>query len=135
MIADGRKTIETRTWQTPHRGDLLICASKRPIVDNLPTGAALAIVELLDCRPMTAADEPAACCAIYPKAFAWLLRNPRPLPRPLPVIGKLKMFDVDLEALQHHLPPPGASREQPERSVDATRGRSASENRIQPPLS
>ncbi|GAH18321.1 unnamed protein product, partial [marine sediment metagenome] len=35
-ILSGEKTIETRTWRTKYRGDILICASK-------PTGRAVAI--------------------------------------------------------------------------------------------
>jgi hypothetical protein len=28
LVAQGRKTIETRTWATPYRGWLLVCATR-----------------------------------------------------------------------------------------------------------
>jgi hypothetical protein len=86
-IISGEKTIETRTWKTKYRGQLLICASK-------PTGHAVAIAYLADCRPMTKADEKAACCPVYPRANAWMLRNVMVLTKPFPVKGKLSLFDV-----------------------------------------
>ena len=30
LIASGQKTIETRTWRTDYRGDLLIVSSRQP---------------------------------------------------------------------------------------------------------
>jgi len=98
LVASNRKTIETRTWQTGYRGDLLICASARsPGYEHLPGGVALAVVRLVDCRPMTEADQEAACCAIYPRAVAWVLENVRPL-TPFRVVGQQRLFDVVLPA-------------------------------------
>ncbi len=78
MIADGRKTIETRTWRTRYRGPLAIHASAHPY-EYLPTGGILAVAWLYDCRPMEAADEDAACIALYEGAYAWLLANVQPV--------------------------------------------------------
>jgi len=98
MIASGKKTIETRTWSTQYRGDLLICASRyisgRNRPEDGPFGCALAIVELMACRPMTPSDEGAACCRCYPRAWAWLLCNVRRLRNPIPIRGQLGLFDV-----------------------------------------
>lgn len=91
MIRTGEKTIETRTWSTEFRGDLLIASSKRPNIH--PAGYALAIARLVDCRPMRKEDEAAACCEIYPGAFAWVLDDLRPI-TPFPVRGQLGLFDV-----------------------------------------
>lgn len=92
MIAAGEKTIETRTWSTDYRGMLLIVSSKTPRID--PAGFALAVAELAECRPMTAKDQLDACCAIYPGAFAWVLRNVRKI-KQFPVRGQLGLFDVE----------------------------------------
>lgn len=100
LIAAGLKTIETRTWPTHHRGDLLICSSQSPRYDSLPTGAALAIVKVVDCRPMTSADEAAAGCELYARAFAWVLSDIRPLEQPIPISGRQGLFNVDLEDLR-----------------------------------
>ena len=93
MIADGEKTIETRTWPTNHRGELLICSSKKPDID--PAGCAVAVCRLVDCRPMTAAHAEAACCDVYPKAWAWFLEDVLRID-PFDVKGQLGLYDVDV---------------------------------------
>ncbi len=95
LVASGKKTLETRKWPTKYRGDVLIVSSKSPKIE--PTGQALAIVEIVNCRPMTKADESAACCPLYPGAWAWELRNVRPI-KPFPVKGQLSFYEVALPA-------------------------------------
>jgi hypothetical protein len=68
LLASGQKTIETRLWHTDYRGPLIDCVLKDSNIH--PAGYALAIAELIDCRPMMAADEAAACCARYAEAFS-----------------------------------------------------------------
>jgi len=92
MIARGEKTIETRTWTTKYRGPLLICSSKKPFIQ--PSGCAIAICELIDCRPMTEADEQAAHCHTYPGAWAWALAHIKPI-EPFRVKGQLGIFEVE----------------------------------------
>lgn len=115
LIAAGKKTIETRVWATEYRGDLLICSSKKidtqamkefegdlfqeEINLEYPTGVALCITELYDCKPMTLADEEAAMCNVYGsgrwKARSFFLRNIRPI-KQFSVIGELGIFEVKL---------------------------------------
>ncbi len=105
-IAEGLKTIETRKWCPNHRGDILIAASLRPdkiflewlisqrgidILGEIEYGKAIAIVELLHCRPMTRADESFALCPVYPGAYAWVLGNVRKI-EPYPVKGRLGLY-------------------------------------------
>ena len=52
-------------------GGLLIVSTKMPKIE--PAGYALAIVRVVDCRPMTERDELEACCSWYPDAHAWVL--------------------------------------------------------------
>jgi len=99
LIASGKKTIETRTWPTNYRGDLLICASKRPKRNGYPAGCALCIVNVIDCRPMTKADEQAACCELYQGAWSWLLTNIQPIV-PFPVKGSLGFYEVTMPVKQ-----------------------------------
>ncbi|MHC4404336.1 MAG: ASCH domain-containing protein [Planctomycetota bacterium] len=94
MIASGEKTIETRTWYAPCRGELLIVSSKKPRIE--PIGCAVALVKLVHCRPMTEADEEAACCELYHKAIAWELEDLRPL-RPFPVTGQPGIYTVAVD--------------------------------------
>ena len=90
LIADGRKTIETRTWRTHYRGPLAIHASARPYED-LPTGGIVAVAWLYDCRPMIADDEAQACIALYDGAYAWLLADVQPVPL-IPCKGMLGLW-------------------------------------------
>lgn len=82
-IATGQKLEEYRTWKTPYRGDLLICASQYNDGWCFPRGYALCVVELYD---ITWSDE-------Y-ECYAWQLRNIRPV-TPFKVKGKLHIYDVD----------------------------------------
>lgn len=91
MVASGDKTIETRKWPTDYRGPLLIVSSKSPAIP--PAGYALAIATLVDCRPMTSADEIAAKCHFYQGAYAWVLRDVRRV-KPFLVHGRLGIYDV-----------------------------------------
>jgi len=114
LIAEGEKTIETRTWQTTHRGPLLIVASLglvQPMYNSMKDwyikehgllpityqvrGAALCIVDLYDCKPMTRRDQKAACIDIYPGAFSWFLRDIKII-KPFAVKGRLNLFDVSI---------------------------------------
>lgn len=94
LIASGQKTIETRLWGTDYRGELLIVSSKRPKIE--PAGYAVALAQLIECRPMTLGDEREAMCDVYESAIAWVLKDVRPL-KPFPVTGKLGLFDVDVQ--------------------------------------
>lgn len=96
-IADGIKTIETRTWSTSYRGELLIVSSRKP--DIYPAGCAVALVDLVDCVPMTHDHERAACCPIYDGAWAWLLNNIRPV-KPVRVRGALSIYNISSHELK-----------------------------------
>jgi len=95
MIARGEKTIETRTWDTKYRGELLVVSSKKPVIPGLPSGQAIAVADLVNVRRMTIHDEEAACCEVYNNAYAWVLRNIREID-PFPVRGQLGLYDVEV---------------------------------------
>ena len=94
LIAEGKKTIEVRSWRTQYRGQLLIASSKSPNIP--PAGFVLAVVDLVDCRPMTRADEKLARCNCHPGHYAWVLANVRET-RPVPISGALGVFDRDVQ--------------------------------------
>ena len=106
LIAVGRKRIETRTWNTNYRGKLLIISSKKAVEKDTPYGGllniglrfgkALAIVELVDCRPMKKEDEKLARSPYHPDLYAWILSSIKAI-EPFPVKGKLRLFEVDYE--------------------------------------
>lgn len=117
MIWKGLKTIETRLWPTDFRGSILLVSSKGKMtrqqmsefdsvypdmLDEIKYGQALAIAELIDCRPMVAADEKAARCEVYDGAFSWVLEKVRQV-GPIDIKGQLKLYtrhvpdDLDYE--------------------------------------
>ena len=79
----GTKNIEYRTWDTKHRGDLLICSSANPQVPGMMSGCALCVVELVDTQYDSAND-----------VYEWHLSNVRKI-KAFPVKGKLNFFEVD----------------------------------------
>ena len=112
LIATGAKRIETRAWQTPHRGLLAIHATRdlsreaaalcgtspfREALlaaglagpDDLPRGCVLAIVRVTGCTPIEAPPaEPEATFGDYsPGRFAWQLDDIGALPEPLAARG------------------------------------------------
>ena len=104
VIATGEKTIECRTYQSKHRGQLVICAGKTPrnpwpahIANNRrwTYGATVCVCQLVDCRPLVQADVEAAGLApdtiIQPGNWAWILEGVKPL-EAVPVSGKVFLW-------------------------------------------
>lgn len=97
-ILCGEKNYEYRTWNTDHRGDLLICSSSNPKIEGTIPGCALCIVNVTDVIPVTKKnyqeleleDPPAR----GEKLFAWKLENVRVV-NPFPVKGKLNFYYID----------------------------------------
>lgn len=108
-VIQGRKTLETRTWTTKHRGQILLCASRSvdweawalhstDTDDMKPVGQALAVGQLVDCRKMTPADEPLALCPWDDRRYVWVLEDVFKID-PFPVKGMLGLFTVDVPTL------------------------------------
>jgi hypothetical protein len=94
LVASGKKTIETRKWTTAYRGELVICSSQKPQIN--PAGYALCIAELYHIEPMKKKHEKKACIKTYPGAYSWFLKNIRPIKPPIPIKGRLGVFDLNL---------------------------------------
>lgn len=105
-IANKHKTIETRTWYTSYRGELLIVSSKTPdrAMSQLTTqlsqrgqvieyGKAIAVCRLVDCRSMTIADEDAAMCDVYDGAYSWVLEDVKKI-NSFSMTGQLGLYDI-----------------------------------------
>lgn len=94
LILLREKTIELRSWTTRHRGPLLICAGARADFDlAYPLGVALCLVDLVDVRPYTPADSPAARSRWRAGLYAWDLASPRAVAQ-IPIKGALGLFAV-----------------------------------------
>jgi len=94
LIAEGKKTIETRKWSTKYRGDLVICSSLKPKIK--PYGSALCMVELYNIEPMRQEHEKEACIGIYKGAYSWFLRNLRKIDPVFPIHGQLGIYDLEI---------------------------------------
>lgn len=97
MVSLKSKTIETRTWSTDHRGDLLIVSTRKPELPGFLCGYALCVVNLVDCRPMKLEDEKAAKSKWLPGRWAWVLDNIRKIERPFRVRGYQGIYEVEIE--------------------------------------
>ncbi|MCU0586872.1 MAG: ASCH domain-containing protein [Syntrophobacteraceae bacterium] len=112
-ILSGQKTIEVRTWDTLHRGDLLICSSAKPAfpkedMEELEEeygcvflyGHALCVVHLADVRLMEKGDEEKALTDDFnPELYSWILEDVRPV-IPFPVKGQQSLFQVEDDLIQ-----------------------------------
>lgn len=99
-LVTGRKTIEVRSRNTAYRGQLLICASAKPIlppIDIFPVACAVGLIELYGVKPVEefTPDDWAATCIPEgerpKKGFGWLMRNARRVIE-IPVSGQLGIF-------------------------------------------
>lgn len=103
FIFCGEKEFEFRTWKTDYRGDLLICSSAEPKIENTISGHALCVVQLNEIFEVT--RENYRKFGLYKrelpdgKFYAWQLTNVRII-KPFPVKGKLNLFNVDDDLIE-----------------------------------
>jgi hypothetical protein len=123
LVVKGKKTIETRSWQTAYRGPLLIHASKSkagallaadppfsgfiPGFDRLPFGALIGRVVLVDVVPLEKQHMPVHLFEVltleerafgdYTSGrFAWMLEDPVQFDHPIPLRGGLGLWNYAL---------------------------------------
>ena len=124
FIALGLKPFETRHWATRYRGPLLIHAAKRRMTwgdcrlcerifdlamekgvpgleENLPLGAFVCMVDLVDCWPverltMDNLTESNDLGDFSKGRFAWKLRNVRRIVWPVAARGRQRFWDFNL---------------------------------------
>ncbi|MHC1729806.1 MAG: hypothetical protein AB9866_28015 [Syntrophobacteraceae bacterium] len=104
----GFKTIEACEADTLHRGDILVCSSRKPALSeeemtemeeeygcDFLYGQALFVARLVDVRLMQEGDEEAAMVLhIDPEAYSWIFEDIRPV-IPFPVKGRDGVFEVE----------------------------------------
>lgn len=110
LVGWGVKTIEVRPSNLNYRGPLVICSGKKVFDGNsllipnsleyyrqyaeiMPQGMAIAVVELIDCRPMRKEDADRAFVPYSEGLFSWILRDATSI-EPFEVSGKLGIFQV-----------------------------------------
>ncbi|MDO5393464.1 MAG: ASCH domain-containing protein [Mycoplasmatota bacterium] len=118
LIKEGYKKVETRSWKTTYRGDILIHASQGKKflkgIDNpevldlikgleLNNGSIICKATLVDCIEMTKdfinqakSNHQEYILGIYEEGrYAWILENISPI-EPIKVPGKLGLWDYNI---------------------------------------
>ena len=100
-IAEGRKTLEIRSWQPPvlPLKDLLIVENHRRLEcdgDTDPNGLAVALVDVTHVRPWTPEDAERDGHTFAAGYHAWLLTNVRPIAPPLRVPAERLIYQVTI---------------------------------------
>jgi hypothetical protein len=122
-IALGVKEIETRSWPTKVRGDLVICSAKKKVdaslyplnylavrtyfekdIDLLEVkGYALCIVDIYDCIQIDKSNTPFGSEHMWGDysegRFGWKLRNVRRI-KPVPIKGGQGFFYIDKNIIE-----------------------------------
>ncbi|MEJ2801706.1 ASCH domain-containing protein [Comamonadaceae bacterium PP-2] len=102
-IAEGRKTIEVRSWMPPRLPlrDVLIVENSVYLTQEGqidPEGVGVALVDIDTAEPWRPSQVEATCSAGWqPGFFAWQLVNVRPLPFPQAVLAARKFYEVELD--------------------------------------
>jgi hypothetical protein len=122
LILQGRKTIELRTWQTNHRGRIAIHASQTVGEEaciaydldpaRVVRGALVGTVELVDILPLdergweALRDRHLSLHDFPGPVFGWRLKDPQRLPQPIPMHGRMSLFNVPDEVIAGKASPP-----------------------------
>jgi predicted transcriptional regulator len=111
LVVSGLKTVEVRSWTTNYRGRLLIHSSKSPDeftarqfrLGELPKGAIVGMVTLVDVRPLTAESWRALeskhlnLGGPTPGLYAWMLTDAMAFKRPVPFRGRPGLFTATID--------------------------------------
>lgn len=102
QILCGTKTTEYRTWQTKHRGDLLICSNAAPKEKGTISGHALIVCRLAAVEPLSKRELKQIGIDEQPEKpiYGWRLTDFRTI-KPFPVKGKLNLFNVDDKLIEY----------------------------------
>lgn len=111
--------IETRTWSTNYRGLVLICASKIPYSkkiisqishndqiektlqnEEIKLGCAIAIGELIDCRPMLYEDEKKSFVKYNSNLYCHIYENVKAI-EPFELKGQIGWMNLNDEILKN----------------------------------
>jgi hypothetical protein len=142
LILQGRKTLDLRTYQTNHRGPLAVyapktvdkaaCRAYNIDPETVQTGGVLGIVDVVDIMALDedsySAQQEAhlSALAFDGSLYGWQLRNPRRLPQVVPAVGRMSLFNVDIEdvtiaeADAQEVKQPPAKADQPEPISDTS---------------
>jgi hypothetical protein len=141
LILQDRKTIELRTWTTNYRGRLAVhaaqtveeadCRAYGLDPTTLPRGVLVGTVEVVEMTPLDEAlwealrDQHLGQGPFPGPLYGWRLADPQRLPQPIPLPGRMGLFNVPDELLASGSPasaPLPAVRPRPTYRVEAEPG-------------
>jgi len=112
LIVNGWKNVENRTWQTKHRGFILIHAGKTfdhdgyawveqnvSFVDDLPASGDFDMGCVIGCARLAAMVQ-AHPSVWFSGPWGWLFDSQQAYHVPIPYRGKLGLFEAGLESKQ-----------------------------------
>ncbi len=134
LILQGRKTIELRTWQTNYRGRIAIHASQTVQEEDclaygldparVVRGALVGTVELVDILALDEVswealrDQHLSLRDFSGPMYGWRVEDPQRLPQPIPMLGRMSLFNVPDEVTP---PSPQPSPSEGERAREQAR--------------
>lgn len=106
-IARGEKKIEVRSRDTKHRGELVICSSQKPLIQEMQSGCILATVNLWKTKPFKELTEEERLSTKIPREqwkdleshYGWFLKDVVRLIE-FPVKGQLGIFNLVMDKLE-----------------------------------
>lgn len=115
LIMQGDKRFEFRSWQTKHRGELLIHAGKgidkeavnrlsKYLPEKLPVGQILGKVNVVDCikcdedfkKKCLEENRDVYAKSTFVEKYAWQLDNVEVFSVPIEAKGKLSLWEYDV---------------------------------------
>lgn len=105
-IAQGVKKIEVRSKNTNYRGELVICSSQKPEIQEMQSGCILAIVDLYKTKPLedlTAEEWELTKIPVSERkgltGYGWFLKDPNRIVE-YPVKGHLGIWNLVMDKLE-----------------------------------
>ena len=116
LIISGKKSIELRNWNTNFRGEFLVHSPMRirsddckrlKISTKLPTGVIIGKVTLYDVKKYHSSKEVIqdkkfhfASAKFHDKKYGFMLKNSKAFRIPIPMKGRLRFFDVEIQKIK-----------------------------------
>ena len=109
LIAQGEKTIEVRSRKTTHRGEIVICSSANPVIEDMQNGVTLCTVNLYKVKHLKHLTDEERGLTMIPRKqldylikknhYAWMLKDVRRLVE-YPVKGQLGIWSLVMDKLE-----------------------------------
>ena len=116
LIVSGKKIIELRSWKTKFRGEFLIHAPQKIMINDckrlgintkLPVGVIVGKAEIYDIKHYETEEElkkdskkHLASIRFHENIYGFILKNPKRFRIPIPTKGRLGFFEVKIPKIR-----------------------------------